>query len=152
MSFTERVPVSLPHNAERLTRWFYVAVAVPTILGMAHHLDHLLRGNHVGWPATGVINEFTYTLAIYPLVAAGLSLTSIDRVGHRFWVWFLAFSALLMGYFHLSPWAVEPPGDVMLPYANPVAGYVAFVVLLALIASALVGSAVVAVMWRRGDA
>jgi hypothetical protein len=39
----------------------------------------------------------------------------------------------MLVFFHLSPWAVEPPGDVVLPYANPLFGYVAFAVLLALI-------------------
>jgi len=127
----------------------YLLAAVPTVLGAAHHVDHIIRGNHVGWPLTPEINPFTYSLAIYPLVAIGLYLTATDRAGYRFWSAFLAFSAAMLAYFHVSPWAVEPPRDVILPYADPAVGYVAFAVLLALIASVALGSVYAAVRWRR---
>jgi hypothetical protein len=32
----------------------------------------------------------------------------------------------MVAYFPISPWVVEPPGDVMVPYSNPMFGYVAF--------------------------
>jgi hypothetical protein len=57
----------------------------------------------------------------------------------------------MLAYFHVSPWAVEPPQDVVEPYANPLLGYLAFAVLLALIASVLLGAGYAAVLWRRGD-
>ena len=58
----------------------------------------------------------------------------------------------MLAYFHVSPWAVDPPQDVIWPYANPVVGYFAFAVLLALIASVVVGSVYAASVWRRGGA
>jgi hypothetical protein len=35
----------------------------------------------------------------------------------------------------LGPWGVEPPQDVVVPYSDPLTGYLAFGVVLALIAS-----------------
>jgi hypothetical protein len=55
----------------------------------------------------------------------------------------------MLAYFHLSPWAVEPPQDVIVPYANPAVGFLAFGVLLALVASVVVGSAYGVVLWYR---
>jgi hypothetical protein len=51
----------------------------------------------------------------------------------------------MLAYFHISPWAVEPPQDVILPYADPAVGYLAFVILLALIAAAAL-SAIYAIL------
>ena len=133
-----------------LTPLFYLFVALPTVLGVAHHVDHIIRGNHVGWPLAPEVNPFTYSLAIYPLLAVSLYLTVTDRVDVGYWAAFLAFSAGMLAYFHVSPWAVEPPRDVIVPYDGPVLGYLAFGVLLALIASVVAGSAYAAVLWYRG--
>jgi len=67
-------------------------------------------------------------------------LTLTRRVEVRYRAGFFAFSAGMLAYFHISPWAVEPPQDVILPYANPVAGYLAFEIVLALIATVVIGS------------
>ena len=142
------------HETDRTTtstvdRGIYVVMALSTLLGAAHHVDHVLRGNHVGWPITSHVNPFTYSLAIYPLIAVGLYLTVTDRAGNRYWAGFFAFSAATLAYFHVSPWAVEPPGDVILPYADPTLGYLAFAVLCALIASVCLGSLYAAAAWYR---
>jgi hypothetical protein len=141
--------VELPTEDTNLTRLFYLFVLVPTVLGAAHHIDHIIRGNHVGWPLTPHVNAFTYSLAIYPLLAISLYLTLTRRVEARYWAGFFAFSAGMLAYFHISPWAVEPPQDVMVPYDNPLAGYLAFGIVLALIASVVVGSVYGAVLWYR---
>lgn len=116
-----------------LTPRAYLLFAVATLLGLAHHLDHVIRGNHVGWPITPEVNPFTYSLAIYPLVVLGFTLSLTGRAGARYWTVVMAFGAAMLAFFHLSPWAVEPPADVILPYANPAFGYAAFAILLALI-------------------
>ena len=139
-------------NRTAVSRGVYWVVALATLLGVAHHVDHIIRGNHVGWPITSHLNAFTYSLAIYPLIAAGLYLTLSGRVGDRYWAGFFAFSAGMLAYFHVSPWAIEPPGDVILPYADPAVGYLAFVVLLALIASVAFGSLYAAAAWYREGA
>jgi len=149
MEVEDTFPIELPTTDTSLTRAFYVFVLVPTVLGAAHHIDHIIRGNHVGWPLTPHVNPFTYSLAIYPLLAISLYLTLTKRVEARYWAGFFAFSAGMLAYFHVSPWAVEPPQDVMIPYSNPVVGYVAFGIVLALIASVVVGSIYGVVLWYR---
>ena len=151
MGLGERLPVDLPTESVDLTPAFYLFVAIPTLLGVAHHVDHVVRGNHVGWPLTPEVNPFTYSLAIYPLIAISLYLTLTERVDARYWAGFFAFSAGMLAYFHVSPWAVEPPADVIVPYENPLVGYLAFGVLLALIGSVVAGSVYAAVLWYRGD-
>jgi hypothetical protein len=111
----------------------YALFALATLLGLAHHADHVIRGNHVGWPVTPEVNPFTYSLVIYPLVVLGFTLSLTGRAGARYWSVVMTLGTGMLVFFHLSPWAVEPPGDVVLPYANPLFGYVAFAVLLALI-------------------
>jgi hypothetical protein len=152
MEVKDPLPTELPTTNTTLTRTFYVFVLVPTVLGAAHHIDHIVRGNHVGWPITPEVNAFTYSLAIYPLLALSLYLTVTRRVEARYWAGFFAFSAGMLAYFHISPWAVEPPQDVMVPYANPIAGYLAFGIVLALIASVAIGSVYGAVLWYRNRA
>ncbi len=150
MELEDGLPIELPTERVRLTPAFYVFVLLPTLLGAAHHVDHVIRGNHVGWPLTPEVNPFTYSLAIYPLLAISLYLTSTERVDARYWAGFFAFSAAMLAYFHVSPWAVEPPADVMVPYENPLVGYLAFGILLALIGSVVVGSVYGVVLWVQG--
>ena len=145
------VPNELPTENSSLTRLFYVFVLLPTVLGAVHHLDHIVRGNHVGWPLTPEVNAVTDSLAIYPLLAVSLYLTVTERAEAGYWAGFLVFSAGMLAYFHISPWAVEPPQDVIVPYDSAVFGYAAFVVVLALIASTVVGSVYGAVLWYRTE-
>lgn len=152
MDLEANLPVGLSTEDTSLTRVCYLLVLVPTVLGVAHHVDHVVRGNHVGWPLTPEVNPFTYSLAIYPLIAISLYLTLTRRVEARYWAGFFAFSAGMLAYYHISPWAVEPPRDVMDPYANPVVAYLAFGIVLALIASVVVGAVYGTVLWLRGDA
>lgn len=127
----------------------YFIFGLATLLGMAHHLDHVIRGNHVGWPITPDVNPFTYSLIIYPLVVAGFTLSLTGRAGSRYWTVVMTLGAGMLVFFHLSPWAVEPPGDVILPYADPVFGYVAFGILLALIGVVGLGALYSARQWIR---
>lgn len=129
--------------------YLYLLIAVTTLLGLAHHLDHVIRGNHVGWPITPEVNPFTYSLAIYPLVVLGFTLSLAGRASARYWTVVMTLGAGMLAFFHLSPWAVEPPGDVILPYANPLFGYLAFAILLALILVVAGGALYSFRLWRR---
>lgn len=119
-----------------------------TLLGLAHHVDHVIRGNHVGWPVVPEVTPFTYSLAIYPLVVAGFVLSVAGRAGARYWTVVLTLGTGMLVFFHVSPWAVEPPSDVILPYATPLFGYVAFAVLLLLIGVVAVGAGYCYRLWR----
>jgi len=147
MDVEDRLPMDAAVARTNVTRVLLLLVGVSILLGMAHHIDHVIRGNHVGWPITGHVNAFTYSLAVYPLFAVGAYLLLTDRDSVLYWTGFLTLSATMLAYFHISPWAIEPPQDVIGPYATPAAGYLAFAVLLALIATVAVGSAYAGVLW-----
>ena len=97
------------------------------------------------------VNAFTYSLLIYPIVGIGLYLTLTDCVGDRYWAGVFTLSAFMLAYFHISPWAVEPPQDVILPYADPILGYLAFVILLGLIAAASLSAVYAVVLIRQKE-
>ena len=40
-----------------------------TLIGMTHHLDHVLRLDHSGWPFRPDVTPFTYSLLVYPVIA-----------------------------------------------------------------------------------
>lgn len=140
--------MQLPQNTKGVNSRLYVFVVLPTVLGIVHHVDHVVRGNHVGWRVTPHVTSFTYSLLIYPIIGVGLYLTAGDRVGVRYWVATAAVGTVMLWHFHLSPWAVEPPGDVILPYANPLVGYAAFAVVIGLVASLLLTTGYATYRWR----
>jgi hypothetical protein len=90
--------MSVTGNTKGVDARLYIAIAVPTLLGMAHHVDHLIRGNHVGWPVTPAVTPSTYSQAIYPIIGIGLYLTITDRVGARYWVGTTALGAVIIGF------------------------------------------------------
>ena len=42
-------------------------------LGVLHHIDHVLRFDHSGWPFRDIVTPFTYSLLVYPLLAVAFS-------------------------------------------------------------------------------
>jgi hypothetical protein len=125
-------------------------IALATLFGAGHHVDHLIRGNHVGWPASPEVNAFTFSLLIYPVIAVGIYLTLTDRVGVRYWVVVAGAGLAMLAGVHLGPWAIEPPADVIGPYLPSNWGYVAFAWLLALLGVLLVAFGYAVVLWQRG--
>jgi hypothetical protein len=45
-----------------------VLLAVAVALGLLHHLDHVLRFDHSGWPFKSEITPLTFSLLVYPLL------------------------------------------------------------------------------------
>ena len=45
-------------------------------LGILHHVDHVLRYDHSGWPFKPDVTPFTFSLLIYPILGAALLLRS----------------------------------------------------------------------------
>jgi hypothetical protein len=140
--------MNVPHNTKGVNPRLYVLIAVPTVLGIAHHIDHVIRGNHVGWPIAPTVNSFTYSLLIYPIVGVGLYLSLKEYVGVRYWIVTATLGTVLLWLFHFSPWAVEPPSDVILPYANPSLGYLAFAILIGLVLSLVLTTGYATYRWR----
>jgi hypothetical protein len=99
------------------------ALAVLTAcLAALHHVDHIVRANHVGWPVTRDVTPFTYSLLIYPFLLGGAWVTA--RRGLTPWYWVvlsLALAALVTSvHFNPDPMA-EQVKDLYLPYAEPAA-------------------------------
>ncbi|WP_244510211.1 hypothetical protein [Natronobacterium texcoconense] len=104
----------------------YFLIGLGTIFGIGHHIDHVVRGNHVGWPLIPEVTVFTYTLIIYPIIVVGIYLTVTERVGVRYWTIVLGGILFAVVITHFGPWATEPPQDVIEPYESVYVGYVAF--------------------------
>jgi hypothetical protein len=95
-------------------------------LSLGHHLDHLIRGNAVGWPVTDQVNAFTASLVVYPIIATGLVLYRAGRVGPGFWALVSGGGAVFVSVVHFGPAAVEPPELILGHYDTPILGWLAF--------------------------
>ncbi|HWP45563.1 MAG TPA: hypothetical protein VNM22_00245 [Candidatus Limnocylindrales bacterium] len=108
-------------NRQSTQRLLWLAVLI-TVLGVFHHLDHIVRGNHIGWPITSRVTSFTLSLLIYAWLLPGLYFTTRGKVGSGYWVGTAIPLLLLVVFVHFNP---SPKGeswrDIYLPYANPAA-------------------------------
>ena len=111
----------------------YALIIIALALAVGHHIDHIVRGNHVGWPLTAEVNAFTFSLLVYPLILTGLVLSRMGRIGPGTWVFLSGGGAIFLAVIHFGPWAIEPPGDIIGLYDPPLIGWLAFGWLLALI-------------------
>lgn len=137
-------------NSHGVDGTLYALLGAATAFGAAHHVDHLVRGNHVGWPATPPVNAFTFSLGIYPLIAVGRWLSVTDRAGAGYWAAFSAGSAAVLVAVHFGPGALEPPAHVIGPHDSVLAGYAAMGVLLALLGAVTAGGGYAFGRWRVG--
>ena len=103
------------------------------VLALGHHLDHAIRGTHIGWPLSPDVNPFTVSLAIYPIVLLSVLLYHRGSVGPGTLAFVTGGGALFLGIIHFGPWAVEPASDIIDGYANPVIGWLALSWLIALV-------------------
>jgi hypothetical protein len=62
-------------------RKLYFLTFLALAMSAVHHIDHIIRGNAVGWPLIEQVNAFTFSLAIYPVIVTGLVLYHLGRVG-----------------------------------------------------------------------
>jgi hypothetical protein len=130
-------------------RRLYALILLALVLAVGHHVDHVIRGNHVGWPLTSEVNAFTFSLVIYPLILTGLVLSRAGIIGPGSWVFLSAGGAIFLAAIHFGPWAVEPPVDIIGQYNPPILGWLAFGWLLALV-GVLIASTVYEVrLWLR---
>ena len=95
-------------------------------LSLGHHLDHLIRGNAVGWPVTEEVNAFTISLVVYPIIIIGLVLYRAGRVGPGFWALVSGGGAVFVAAVHFGPAAVEPPELILDHYDTSILGWLAF--------------------------
>lgn len=109
-----------PEVANRVRNNLLRAAIAVTILGLLHHIDHVIRGNHIGWPFTNAVTPFSGSLLVYAVLLPGIYLTATRKVGPRYWLWGAPPILLLVVGVHLIPLPrYESPSDIMTPYSHP---------------------------------
>ena len=83
-------------------RKLLVLAVIATLFSIGHHIDHIVRGNHVGWPLIPQITPFTVSLGFYPVIALGFYLYIRGRVGPRFWAILSILGVLFVGLLHFG--------------------------------------------------
>jgi multisubunit Na+/H+ antiporter MnhC subunit len=121
----------------KLRTWLLVAVACVTIFGIFHHVDHVVRGNHSGWPFEEAVTPFTFSLLIYALLLPGLYLTTKGRLMAGYWLFTAVVGLALVVWVHFVPTGdyEAPIEDIYAVYGSPLAGLLALVVLTGLVSS-----------------
>ena len=111
---------------EGLRRWLLVAAGGVTIFGVLHHADHVIRGNHSGWPFQEAVTPFTFSLLIYALLLPGLYLTWRGRLMAGYWLFTAAVLFVVVTFAHFLGAEREAPiRDIYAVYDNPVWGFLA---------------------------
>ncbi|CAN5742233.1 hypothetical protein BH20ACT4_BH20ACT4_10680 [soil metagenome] len=131
------------------SRTLYVLTGLAVFMSIGHHVDHVVRGNHVGWPFESEITAFTFSLGIYPVIGLAIFLHSRGRIGFGTWALISGGGAIFVTAVHLVPGAVEPPSDIIDPYRSQLAGLIAFGWLLVFVAVLVVTFVYELSMWRR---
>ena len=104
----------------RERRWLIAGAAAVTVFGLLHHLDHSIRGNHVGWPLSGTPTPFTFSLLIYAFLLPGIYFTARGRLGAGYWLAVGLAGLALVVFVHFVPTEdYESFSDIYTPYAEP---------------------------------
>jgi hypothetical protein len=136
------------HSARtKLRTWLLVAAAGVTIFAILHHFDHVVRGNHSGWPFQEAVTPFTFSLLIYALLLPGLYMSSKGRLMAGYWLFTAVVGLLLVVWVHFVPTKdyEAPIEDIYAVYGSALSGLLALVVLAGLVSSLL--TLVVAAIW-----
>ncbi len=104
MRIRSTIPAPVPAGDRRLL----ALAGGATLLSIGHHLDHLARGNHLGWPLTAQVTPFTFSFIVYPLIALGVLLRAWGKGGSGYWAVLAGAGLVLVGAIHLGPFATEP--------------------------------------------
>jgi hypothetical protein len=121
-------------------RWRRVLLGlgcVVTVFGVLHHVDHVVRGNHSGWPFEEAVTPFTFSLLVYALLLPGIFMNLRGRVAAGWWLFTAAVSLALVAFVHFlgGEEREAPIRDIYAVYGNPVWGVLALVVLYGLVGS-----------------
>ncbi len=121
----------------KMRRRLLAFAGAATVFSLMHHADHVIRGNHSGWPFQAEVTPFTFSLLIYALILPGIYLTA-KRYRIAGYHLFVAVGGLvLLGFVHFAPTGEHeaPMRDIYMAYGSPLAGLLALVVLAGLITS-----------------
>jgi hypothetical protein len=121
----------------KLRRWLLIAATGTTVFAIMHHTDHVVRGNHLGWPFEKAVTPFTFSLLIYALLLPGLYMTVRGRLISGYWLFTAIVGLALVVSVHFVPTGdyEAPMEDIYAVYGSPLAGLLALVVLTGLVSS-----------------
>ena len=121
---------------DRLRRVLLVLGVIVTVFGMLHHVDHVVRGNHSGWPFREAVTPFTFSLLVYALLLPGIYMNLRGRVAAGWWLFTAAVGVAVVTFVHFlgGEEREAPIRDIYAVYANPLAELAALVVLAGLLA------------------
>jgi hypothetical protein len=119
----------------KLRTWLLIAAASTTLFGILHHADHVVRGNHSGWPFQEEVTPFTFSLLIYALVLPALYLTAKGRLMAGYWLFTAVVGLTLVVWIHFVPTELyeAPMKDIYAAYGSRLAGLLALMVLAGLV-------------------
>jgi hypothetical protein len=60
--------LSQMQQSERQSGRSETLLSIAIMLGLLHHIDHVLRFDHSGWPFRTQVTPFTFSLLAYPLL------------------------------------------------------------------------------------
>jgi hypothetical protein len=127
LSTTKRKPTSMsggeetmPHHPLSPRAPVFLLAILTAFLAALHHLDHIIRANHLGWPVTETVTPFSFSLLAYPLLLGGAWISIRRGVTPWYWVVLSLVLAALVAFVHFSPDPrAEQMKDLYLPYAEP---------------------------------
>ena len=88
---------------ESSRRWLPIFASSATVFSVLHHVDHVARGNHSGWPFQAKITPFTFSLLIYVLILPGIYLTARGRHVGGYHLFVAVTGLALLGTVHFAP-------------------------------------------------
>ena len=114
-----------------LTRAERLAV-VTTLLALLHHVDHVLRFDHSGWPFKPEVTPFTFSLLVYVLIGLIFALRNFPRTRVALAIVLFLFPTLAHTYLETPfdqyhTWAHSPAVNLLRTNA-PVLGVTAVVI------------------------
>src|SRR5829696_8550049 len=101
-----------------------------TVLGVLHHVDHVVRGNHSGWPFQEEVTPFTFSLLVYALLLPGIYMNLRGRAAAGWWLFTAAVALALVTFVHFlgGEEREAPVRDIYAVYGNPLWGVLALAV------------------------
>jgi hypothetical protein len=109
----------------RISHRSFTLLSSAVVLGLLHHTDHVLRGDHSAWPFTPTVTPFTLSLAVYILFAVAFAARLRPGLA-------AGCVAVVLLFTQLSHLVVELPADQyhtwahgtnLLGVTSPVLGY-----------------------------
>src|ERR671916_2655351 len=122
-------PRDIRLSRTNLQRWLLITATAVTIFGLLHHVDHVVRRDHSGWPFQDEVSPFTFSLLIYALLVPGLYLTFRGRLMAGYWL----VTAVVFTLAHFVGSEREAPiRDIYAVYASPAWSFLALLDLAAI--------------------